>query len=246
MFRRIKEFRARLHLYKLRGKVHSDLDAILNSAKENRHLEDKLAWLVRLMQWIRYDGGQDYHLEKETGRLPATRLRFLLMVLDRNPGWKKDVAVILRTVVHEVSGLELYTETGLAKELGLWSELSDRIMMKILPTPPLDHELGYLFWALFPDKDDPLWIASIDQDTFDRIVELFYFEVSTDEQDWNRLKMDLEDALVYLVIQVRAIGLSPAIRYRLDKPNFRDTAFFSLVRGLEEFVNARPAAELTS
>ncbi len=94
----------------------------------------------------------DSHLEKETGRLPLTRLRFLLLVLERNGEWKKDVAQILRTVVQEVSGLELYTETGLPKELGLWGEFFDRLTMKILPMPPLDHELGYLFWALFPDK----------------------------------------------------------------------------------------------
>ncbi|UXR63297.1 site-specific recombinase [Bdellovibrio bacteriovorus] len=182
-------------------------------------------------------------IEKETGRLPVARLRYLLMVLDRNLTWKKEIAVILRTVVHEVSGLELYTETGLPRELGLWSELSDRLMMKLLPTPPLDHELGYLFWALFPAKEDPLWISSIDNVTFDKLVELFNFEVGTDEQDWNRFSIDLEDALVYLVIQVRAIGLSPAIRYRLDKPNFRDSAFFALVRGLEEFVNAYHAGD---
>ena len=59
----------------------------------------------------------------------------------------------------------------------------------------------------------------------------------------HRFKIDLEDALVYLVIQVRAIGLSPAIRNRLDKPNFRDSAFFALVRGLEEFVNAYHAGD---
>lgn len=238
MFTKLKAFRNRLIKFQQSGKVHSDLDVLLASAKDNKQLEDKLQWLVKLMQWIRYEGAVDSHLEKETGRLPVARLRFLLMVLDRNPEWKKSVAGILRTVVHEVSGLELYTETGLPKELGLWGELLDRMTMKVLPMPPLDHELGYLFWALFPDKDDPMWLASIDNVTFEKIAELFFYEVEADETDWNRLKSDLEDALVYLVIQVRAIGLSPAIRERLDKPNFRDSAFFALVRGLEEFTNA--------
>lgn len=243
MFKKLTAFKNRLIKFKQSGKVHSDLDVLLSSAKDNRQLEDKLQWLVKLLQWIRYEGAVDSHLEKETGRLPVARLRFLLIVLDRNPAWKKDVAVILRTVVHEVSGLELYTETGLPKELGFWGELADRMTMKILPTPPLDHELGYLFWALFPDKDDPTWLASIDNVSFDKIVELFFYEVESDEHDWNRLKTDLEDALVYLVIQVRAIGLSPSIRYRLDKPNFRDSAFFALVRGLEEFVNSYHAGD---
>lgn len=245
MFKKLTAFRNRLIKFKQSGKVHSDLDVLLSSAKDNRQLEDKLQWLVKLLQWIRYEGAVDSHLEKETGRLPVARLRFLLIVLDRNPAWKKEVAVILRTVVHEVSGLELYTETGLPKELGFWGELADRMTMKILPTPPLDHELGYLFWALFPDKADPTWLASIDNVTFDKIVDLFFYEVESNEHDWNRLKTDLEDALVYLVIQVRAIGLSPSIRYRLDKPNFRDSAFFALVRGLEEFMNSYHAGDKT-
>jgi len=243
MFGRLKALKNRIVKYKQSGKVRSDLDVLLSAAKDQRQLEDQLQWLVQLLQWVRYEGAVDSHLEKETGRLPVARLRFLLMVLERNPEWKKNVAMILRTVVHEVSGLELYTETGLPKELGLWSELIDRLTMKVLPTPPLDHELGYLFWALFPDKDDPQWLASIDNVTFDKLVELFHYEVGSEERGWNRLGSDLEDALVYLIIQIRAIGLSPAIRYRLDKPNFRDSAFFALVRGLEEFMNAYHAGD---
>ncbi len=46
---------------------------------------------------------------------------------------------------------------------------------------------------------------------------------------------------MYLVIQVRAIGLSPALRDRMDKPNFRDTAFFALMHGLEDFMSAYQA-----
>lgn len=243
MFNQLRELSRRIIQYKSSGKVHSDLDILLSAVKEQRTLEDKLQWLVRLLQWIRYEGHVDFHLEKETGRLPVARLRFLLMVLDRHPHWKKDVAVLLRTVVHEVSGLEFYTETGLPRELGLWSEMVDRLVMKMLPTPPLDYELGHLFWALFPDKDDPVWLASIDAATFEKICDLFAYEVGTEEQDWNRLKPDLEDALTYLVIQVRAIGLSPAIRHRLDKPSFRDSAFFAMVRGLEEFMSAYHAED---
>lgn len=236
MFKKLRAFRNRLKLLRSQGKVHSDLDALLVTAQEQKQLEDKLSWLVKLLQWVRYEGAVDSHLEKETGRLPVARLKFLLMVLDRNPQWKKEVAKIFRSVVKEVSGLELYTETGLPKELGLWSEFIDRMNLKILPTPPLDYELSYLFWALFPDQDDSLWLSSIDNITFDKVLEVFYFEVGPEEKDWNRLRADLEDALSYLVIQVRAVGLSPAIRSRLDKTSFRDSAFYNLLKGFEDFM----------
>lgn len=219
--------------------MHSDLDSLLVAAKDNKKLEDILQWLVKLIRWIRHDGSLDLQPQIESKRIPLLQLKYLFMVLDRNPEWKKDVAFKLRTVVQKVSGLELYTETGLPKGTKLWSELVDRLMIKVLPTPALDQELSYLFWELFPDQDDPLWLASMDGATFGKILELFYFEVGEDEKDWNRLRSDLEDALDYLVIQVRAIGLSPEIRNRLDKTNFRDSAFFDLLHGYENFVQAR-------
>lgn len=239
MFKQLKDYLIRFRQYKRSGKIHSDLDVLLSSASEQKTLEDKLQWLVRLLQWVRYEGHVDSHIETETGKIPSARLRYLMMVLDRNQEWKKSVAMILRAVVKNVGGIELYTETGLPREVGVMGEIWDRLTMKILPTPPLDFELGYLFWALFPDQKDPVWLASIDHATFEKVVELFNYEITSEERDWNRLYQDLEDALAYLVIQTRAIGLSPAFRHRMDKPNFRDSAFFALMRALEEFQNSQ-------
>lgn len=238
MLKKLKSFLNRWLLYKRRASIHSDLDILLAAAKENRKLEDILQWLVKLVRWIRHDGSLELQSEIGSERVPLARLKYLFMVLDRNPEWKKDVAFKLRTVVRKVNGLELYTETGLPKGSKLWSELIDRLIMKILPTPALDQELSYLFWELFPDREDPIWLASIDAATFGKILELFYYDVAADEQGWNRLKFDLEDALDYLVIQVRAIGLSPEIRHRLDKNNFRDSAFFDLLQGYENFIQS--------
>lgn len=235
MLSSFKAFRLRLLQYRHRDKIHSDLDSLLSSASENRTFEDKLYWLVRLLQWVRYEGVM--------GREPLVRLRYLLMVLDRNPEWKLEVARTLRSVVHKVSGLELYTEAGFPKELGLWGEFVDRLVLKFLPPPPLDQDLGYLFWSLFPDKDDSQWISSMEEETFSRIVSLFNYEVAAHEAGWNRFHSDIEYSLNYLVIQVRAIGLSPAIRHRLNDPTFNNSAFFGLARGLEEFFNAYHASD---
>lgn len=229
MFRKIREVLKRFKQYKARGTVHNDLDIILSSAEDRAPLEERLQWLVRLLSWVRYEAGDE---------TPLTRLRYLLMVLERNPAWKKSVAKILRSVVKQVSGIELYTETGLPREMGMIGEMWDRLMLKILPEMPLDRDLATLFLALFPHAKDSDWIASIDSKTFQSLVEVFQYEVDTEEQDWNRLAVDMEDALMYLVIQTRAIGLAPSIRTRLDKPHFRDTAFYALVRGMEEFFQA--------
>lgn len=235
MFKKMRSFVRRWIEYRRRRNIHRDLDALLEQSKDNENLEDILEWFVKLLQWVRYKGLVHSILYEEVRLLPVARLRYLFMVLERSPEWKKSVADNLRIVVREVSSLELYTETGFSKAMGFWGELADRLVMKILPIPPLDFELGYLFWELFPDKEDPAWLASVDKDLFDKIIALFHHELNSAPQDRGPLKRDLEDAIVYLVIQVRAIGLSPAIRHRLDKTLFRDSAFFKLLAAHEEF-----------
>jgi site-specific recombinase len=243
MFNRIRSVLSRFRDYKRTALVRSDLDVLLIEASEQKSLDEKLRWLVRLLAWIRYEKSADKAIEKETGRIPTARLRFLLMVLDRNPEWKKEVAKILRVTISQVSGLELFTETGLPHDIGLLGEMWDRFIKKFLPDPPLEEDLGHLFWALFPDEKDPAWVASIDNATFEKLVELFFFEIDSAEGDWNRLRLDLEDALLYMVIQTRAIGLEPAIRHRLDNSHFRQSAFYKLVGGMEEFLTALHDAE---
>lgn len=224
--------------------VRSDLGFLLSSLQDQETLHEKLDWLGRLLSWIRYEGNQDSHMEKETGKLPSARIRFLLMVLDRHPEWKREVAKLLRAIIHHISAMEFFTETGISKENGFFSEVMDRGMQKILPRTALDKDLASLFTALFPHPKDALWIQSIDVQTFDRLVELFQFESQNEEEVWKRLVRDVEDALTYLVIQVRASGLEPKILRRLDHANFRESPFFSLVRAMEIFLEAYHQSDL--
>lgn len=228
MFEKLTSFRQRFLNYKNDERVYRTLDTLLFSLAEHKTLEDQLFWLVKLLRWIRHGN--------ETGAEAVTRLRFFILVLERQPELKKAVAKTLRNIIKQVSGFELYTETGLPKELGLWGELADRLMMKVLPTPPLDQDLSHLFSVLFPDSLDSVWIGLINRDLFDSLIELFNFGIEADENGWNRLETDIKDALSYLIIQARAIGLSPAIRNRLDNPRFSSSAFFHLDRGWNELI----------
>jgi len=247
MFKRLRELQKRIRVYNRNSQEHGGLDILLSTAGTQELLEEKLNWLVKLLQWLRHTGRLEGVLDTQSEKRPLARLRFFLMVLDRHPLWKKEVAALLREVIQQLSGLELYAETGLPRELGLLGELWHRLMMKALPIPPLEQDLGHLFWALFPDEKDPQWISSVDEATFSKVLELFYFEAG--DKPWNRLAKDMEDALLYLVIQTRAIGLSPVIRHRMDKKNFRDSAFYILMEGTEEFMAAvgqGPSVELSA
>lgn len=218
--------------------ARSDLDILLSALSESQTLPERLEWLVRLLEWIRYEGAQDSHLEKDTGKIPSTRIRFLLMVLERNPPWKKEVAKLLRQIVRHISAVELFCETGMAKEYGFLGEFSDRLVQKFLPQSALDRDLTSLFIAMFPDDNDFLWIESIDAASFQKIVELFSFEEGEEEAGWNRLVPNIEDSLAYLVIQCRAVGLAPQILKRLEHTHFRESPFYHLTASLENFLQA--------
>ncbi|HWU43976.1 MAG TPA: hypothetical protein VN132_11080, partial [Bdellovibrio sp.] len=127
MLKQFKEYLIKFRRYKTGHRIHSDLDVLLSSADSQKNLEDKLQWLVKLLQWVRYKNRIDVQIEQETGKIPSTRLRYLMMVLDRNLNWKSETAKILRAVVQNVSGIELYTETGLPREVGVMGELWDRL-----------------------------------------------------------------------------------------------------------------------
>ncbi len=222
-------------LLKTRVTARNDLDFLFASLEKIETLPEQMEWLVHLLTWIRYEGMLSSVMEKQTGRIPSARIRFLLMVLDRHPEWKKNLAKLLRKIVRHIGAMEFFTETGMAKEYGFVGEVVDRFTQKILPQAPLDKDLATLFVAMFPDQRDPLWVESIDAATFARIVELFYFEVGADEAGWNRLILDIEDAMSYLVIQSRAIGLSPKILRRLGQENYRESPFYHLSDSLAEF-----------
>lgn len=221
-----------------KNRVRSDLGFLLTHIHEQEDLQEKLDWLVRLLSWIRYEGSQDSQIEKETGKIPSARIRFLLMVLDHHPEWKASLASLLRDIINHISAMEFFTETGMSKEHGFFSEVSDRMMQKILPQPALDKDLASLFTALFPDGKDHLWIRSIDPASFERLVALFKFGSENDDKTWKRLAREVEDALMYLVIQIRAVGLDPKILRRTDHASFRESPFFALVGGVEAFFRA--------
>lgn len=215
-----------------------DLDALLSQANPQGPLHERLDWIVDLMQWVRYKKSTtDDYSEIKNIKIPAARLRFLLMVLERKQDWKLKVAKTLRSIIHDVPTVELFAEIGLPEEFGLWGELKNRFFDKIMPERPLSEGMGQLFSAIFPDEYDREWLASLDPQVMQKMLELFYYEISEDEKNWNNLQFDIEEALLSLVSQVSATGLTPVIRKRVGEKNFREIPFFKLSRELDELLD---------
>lgn len=215
-----------------------DLDALVSKANPNAPLHERLDWAVDLMQWVRYKRPtQDDYSEIKHIKVPTARLRFLLMVLERRADWKLNVAKTLRSIIHDVPAMELFAEIGLPQELGLMGEFKNRFFNKFMPERPLSEGMGQLFSALFPHDYDPEWMASLDPQVMTKLIELFRYEVAPEEKDWNRLELDIEEALLSLVSQVSATGLNSTIRKRMGQKSFREIPFFKLSRELDELLD---------
>jgi len=68
------------------------LDWIVSGARADAPLADRLEWVEHLAVWVRTRTGD---------ATPATRLKFFLQILDRNPDRKRDVAALMRATFGE-------------------------------------------------------------------------------------------------------------------------------------------------
>ena len=214
------------------------LDLLVSAAVPDQALEERLNWLVDVAQWIRRPG-HDEQAPPANMSLQSGRLRRFLDVLERNPQWKLAVAKTLRSIIRETRAVALFSETGLPRQSGLLTEISERLTRKFLPPQPGSAELGVLFERLFPFRNDDLWIEKLDEETLERFGQLLEHGVGAEEKGWNRLSEELEDALAYLAAQIRVTGCSRAIRQRLKNQSLRELAFFKLGTALLSTIAAQ-------
>jgi site-specific recombinase len=215
------------------------LDVLASSASPGESLENRINWLVDLVQWVRRPGHGDDGQSSADLQVQAGRLRRFFDVLDRNPEWKKGVAETLRSIIRETTALELFCATGLPRQFGLISETIERAGKKLMPSPPGSAELGVLFDRVFSHRHDARWIQQLDETTLERFAALLDHEVGGEEKKWNNLGGDLEDALFHLAAALQVSGGTSAIRSRTKHQNLRELPFFKLGAVLRVVMAAR-------
>jgi site-specific recombinase len=228
---------------RLKNSFHhrKDLDILLAQVPAPQApLKDRVQWFFDLIDWIRLEGSAKTDIDFNTGAPQAARTRYLLILLDRNPDWKKNVARALRSIVLDTHAVELFIQTGLSSKDHFSGEFMARLNEKILPQVPKDQELHYIFRENFKSARDIEWVQLLDSKTLPRIYELFEFEKGADEpQDWNSFKHDAEKAILILALQVQGLGLSHEIRERLSSLDFEKTPFYLLPKVVEKFLNEK-------
>lgn len=216
--------------YEVDENKKTSLDIILAAATPHASLEARLEWVQKLIKWIR----STELFEVEPEKIPATKIKYLFMVLERNPETKNKVQILLTNTLQELSCIEFFCEVGLPSQIGLIGELLDKLTSKVLPKKPIGHQLSELMITLFPDEADVFWLKSLDETTLNKLTELF-----GEQSEYPHLKSDMEDSLIYLISQIVAIGLGPGIRKRIPHKKMKSLPFFYLSGKLNLYLKTK-------
>ena len=225
-----------------------DLTALLNAAdglggRAQRHL-----WLVRLMEWLRHaprsaaaDGGN--------GAATAPRIRRCCACATCSTCWRRTPSTssacsgCSSTSGRDIRSAGLFSDFGFGPRMALYSEIWDRLRLRVLPTTPDTRELAELFPLLFK-PEDAHWLAAIDEATLQRLGTPAWRGVRDGGPDGWREEM--LDAMTYLVSAVRAAGFSGALRKRMSDETLADEPFRQLSASSERLREAVAAGDLDS
>lgn len=215
-----------------------ELDVLFQSTPApTANLRERVDWLEDLLQWIRSKGLMKHGVDFSSGTPQAARVRYILHILGRNADWKLKTATLLRSIIRDTQGVELFIETGISAQDSFWEEFFKRLGEKYLPQPPRTQELAHLLHRHFRESNDVEWIRLLDSKTFQRILDLFYHEEVRESAPWNTLKKDMRSAMILLAHQLKGLSLSSQIRRRLDRYSFEQIPFYQLPELIEKFLN---------
>ncbi len=207
----LNKFKERLAIWQGRP----TMDTLLSRANPTLPLSARLDWAEDLLAWIRLD-------------VPATRLRLLFKLLERQPGTREQIGRTLRSLVRDTQALDLFTDTGLPRGAAFSHELISRIFARVLPEPPDSRNLDDLFDRLFPHASDADWLEQLEPELARQVVSIFQDEYADAAADWSGMRTDLEDALGQLADRICVAGSRREVRGRLPAMHLRDLPFQKL------------------
>jgi site-specific recombinase len=160
----------RIYPLELSRGFRNNLSSLIIASESASTVGEKVEWIESLLDWIRISSSID---DKQAGgEIRSVRIRFFLQSLERNEHWKKSVGKLFKSLLLKMDSLRLLCETGLNSSEGFFSELSERILVSLIPAPRDDKDLSELFSKVFSDDSDSEWLEGIDSQTMKSFVSL--------------------------------------------------------------------------
>lgn len=205
---------------------------------------ERANWMIDVAEWLRREPRVSLLDQNALQRKRSQRLRFLLDWLDVHRDCRRVVQISLQKTLRQAAGPELFCATGLPREAAFFSELSEHMIKAILPRAPSEWNLSALLIAMFPEPADADWLLGFNRSVLSRVWKLI-----GDDGIAHAYRSQIDEAMIYLVTIVVAVGIGPDFQQRLE-PNlsFRASPFMALRRELETYLltDTRDEAALRS
>lgn len=210
------------------------VDALMRRASPFAGWSERANWMIDVADWLRRGPKSSLLDEEAWRRIRQQRTAFLLDWLDNHRAVRRVVQATLQKTLREAVGPELFCATGLPREPAFFSELAQRLIKAVLPKPPSQQDLSTLLTSMFPARADADWLLGLDDATLSRIWKL-----CADDGIEHGYRQQIDEALIYLVTMIVAVGISQDVRGRLEpKLGIQATPFMALRRELEKYLAA--------
>lgn len=187
-------------------------------------LSSQVDQLEALVVWLGGPIGFDLPPDAPlTGRSPAARLWVLHQLCDVHPPSRQSLARLFNGAMPAGAAVNLLVHGGLARQVRLLGELTDRLLRRVLPQPPDDGDLAAMLPRLFPNRRSTEWFEHAPPQL---VEDLFGLLIGPSGQA--RLQDDLIQAISLLAIRSASLGLEEDTRVRGPDPRPTDSAFLAL------------------
>ncbi len=220
---------------------HSNLSTILSDMNPDNLIDERVLALKKLMEWIRLPVKRQ---SSETENTPIEskniRFKFFLQYLSRNPKEQAYFASNLKELLGQGVAARLYCMTGVAENTGFFSELVDRLVLRVLPHIYSERDLAELFKVIFIEEEDAEWFEQSGNLILPPMMDL----IQQNSISLESLVDDISEALIILGAQLSSLGVSKGIRKRLRTQTLSDSPFVRLNKVINS-VGAKDDAILT-
>lgn len=191
----------------------------------------KKEWFLELLFWL----FKQRLIGADVAVINA-RLRFLLMVLDRNPQWKANFTETVNAIIMETSTVELFVGIGLATEFTFFGEFTSRVSRKFVLQAPNDHDFAHLFATVFSSQEDEVMISEIQPALFEQFVQLLGQTPQAHEAVRRKIRDEAAKALRILTVQFCATSFSSSLGQLRSRELQPDEPFLELTQTIDDFI----------
>ncbi len=199
-----------------------DLPRLLAELNPHAELAQRHLWLIHLIEWVRAA-----HPSTEGA---VERVRLFLDALDADPDAAARLQLWWLQFIDQVDITTLLADFGFAPRTAFFSELTERLRYKLLPSTPETIDASELFSIALNEEFDVRWLQALDEPLLQRLALALSPAGSPGASFWQHA---LLGAITYCAGQILSTGFAPELRLRMSEEIRDEKPFHALIHDVE-------------